>query len=137
LSTEATHHIGHGAFEQGNEIRGRERLQHVDARARKQCRIELEGRVLRRRTDEDECAVLDERQESVLLRLVEAVHFIEEQDRRPPAGASRGGCLLDSLADVLDARRHRRKRDEMRIAGARDEPGQRRLAAAGRSPQDH
>ena len=63
-----------------------ERLQHVHRGARQQRRVDLERRVLGGRADEGEQARLDVRQEGVLLRLVEAVHLVDEHDRaRGPA----------------------------------------------------
>ena len=44
---------------------------------------------------------------------------------------------LDDLADVLHARVHRAHRLERLVGRARDEPGDRRLAGAGRAPEDH
>ena len=72
------------ALEHGADVLGRERTQDVDTRAGQERVIDLEGRVLGRRADEAQRAVLDEGQERVLLRLVEAVHLVEEQDRWAP-----------------------------------------------------
>ncbi len=69
------------ALEHDADILGRERAQDVDARAGQERAVDLEGRVLGRRTDEAERAVFDEGQERVLLRLVEAVDLVEKQDR--------------------------------------------------------
>jgi hypothetical protein len=44
---------------------------------------------------------------------------------------------LHRLANVLDAREHGGERDELRMKRIRHEPRERRLADAGRSPQDH
>ena len=46
-------------------------------------RIELEGRVLSRRANEDDGAVFHMRQEAILLRSVETVDLIHEQQRAP------------------------------------------------------
>ena len=45
--------------------------------------------------------------------------------------------LLDGGAHVLDAGHHGRQRDELGIAGARDQARERGLAGARRAPQDH
>jgi hypothetical protein len=134
---EAALGVAERAFDQAGQVRGGERLQQVDARPRKQCGVEFERRVLGGRADEHQRAVLDEWQERVLLRLVEAMHFVEEQHRRRAALAPRRARLFDGLANVLDAGNDRRQRDEMRFAGLCREPRERRLAAAGRAPQDH
>ena len=55
-------------------------LQHEDLRARQQRRVDLERRVLGGRADQHDVAGLDARQEGVLLRLVEAVDLVDEDD---------------------------------------------------------
>ena len=124
------------AFEQRGEILDRERPQHVHAGARQQRAHHLERRVLGGRADEGERAVLEVRQEGVLLRLVEAVHLVQEQQRRPPVRRARGARRLDRRADVLDAGHDGRQRDELRVGGGRDQARERRLAGARRSPED-
>ena len=69
----------------------RQRLQPEHAQARQQRRVDLEIGVLGGRADQRDRAVLDLRQQRVLLRLVEAVDLVEEQHRRPAA-------LVDPLA---------------------------------------
>ena len=66
---------------------------------------EREERVLGGRADEDEQAVLDVREQRVLLGAVEAVHLVEEQDRALAVLAEAGPGPLDDLAHVLHARR--------------------------------
>src|SRR5262249_50406139 len=44
---------------------------------------------------------------------------------------------LDRFANVLDAREHRRERDELRVEDLRHQARERRLAASRRPPQDH
>ncbi len=51
-----------------------------DAGARQQRRVQFERRVFGGGTDKGDGAVFDVRQESVLLALIEAVHFVDEQD---------------------------------------------------------
>ena len=70
-------------LEQPRELRVGKRLQHVDRRAREQRAVHFERRILGRRADERDQPLLDEREECVLLRLVEAMNFIDEQDRVP------------------------------------------------------
>ena len=82
-------------------------------------------------------AALDERQERVLLRLVEAMHFVDEQDRCAAVLLARELGARDRVANVLDAGEHRRDRDEVRVERIRHQPRERRLAHARRSPQDH
>ena len=76
----------------------RQRAQHVDARPRQQRAVDLERRVLGGRADEAHRAVLDVRQERVLLRLVEAVHLVEEQHRLAAALALAATCACSTAA---------------------------------------
>ena len=65
-----------------------ERLQDEHLRAREQRRVDLERRVLGGGADEDEVAGLDAGQEGVLLRLVEAVDLVDEEDRAAARAAA-------------------------------------------------
>ncbi len=124
------------ALQQRGQVVVLQRLQHMHGGARQQRRVDLEGRVLGGRADEGEQPRLDMRQEGVLLRLVEAVHLVDEDDGRA-AGAARGLGALDRLADVLDTGEHGRQHDEIGIHRSGHQPCQRGLAHARRAPQDH
>ena len=82
-------------------------LEHVDARPRQQRIVHLEGGIFRGRADENQGAVLDVRQEGVLLGLVEAMHLVEEQ--HGVARAPQAFRLLHDGANVLDAGQHGRQ----------------------------
>ena len=69
----------------------------VDLRSREQRRVDLEVGVLGGRADQRHQALLDGGKERVLLRLVEAMDLVEEEDRR----------LVRSPAALLGARDHR------------------------------
>jgi len=114
-----------------------QRFEHVHRGAREQRTHHLERRVLGGGADEHEQTRFHVRQEGVLLRLVEAVHFIDEHHRGPPAGRQRGLRALHRLADVLDPAQHRRDGDEGQPEGIGHQSGQRGLADTRRPPQDH
>ena len=82
------------------------------AGARQQRIVEFERRVLGGRTDKSDRAVLDKRQEGILLRFIEPVHFVEKQYRRSPG---LGAGLRHRGANILDAGHHRRQSDELGI----------------------
>src|SRR5439155_17366560 len=63
------------------ELLVRERDELVDLAARKQGRVDLEIRVLRRRADQRDRSLLDRREERILLCLVEPVDLVQEEDR--------------------------------------------------------
>src|SRR5699024_6412504 len=96
-----------------------------------------EVRVLRGRGDERDPAVLDAGQQGVLLGLREAVDLVDEQYGLAADGPQPGARLIDHLADVLDAGEHGGDLDELAVAGLGDDVGERGLAGAGRTPQDH
>jgi hypothetical protein len=75
-------------------------------------------------------------QKRILLALVEAMHLVDE-DHRAAALRARRLRPLDRIADVLDAAENRRHGDELGIKGVGHEAGQRRLADARRTPEDH
>src|SRR5688500_12410373 len=73
-----------------------EAFEDEDLGAGEQRAVELEARVLRRGADQDHRAVLDVRQEAVLLGPVEAMDLVDEQQRALADGApllSRGEYL--------------------------------------------
>jgi hypothetical protein len=71
-------------------------LELVDRAAGKQRRVDLEVRVLRRGSDQRDEAVFDGMQDRVLLRLVEAVDLVDEEDRPSTVSAE---ALLGPLED--------------------------------------
>ena len=90
-----------GTVKQGAHLRLIERLQHIDRSTREQGGIDLERRIFGRRADEGQQARFDEGQEAVLLRLIEAVDFVDEENRPPPLPAPHFG-LGYRLAHFLD-----------------------------------
>ena len=79
--------VGQRAADDGPDLVVGQRLEPPDAHPRQERGVDLEVRVLGRRADERDRAVLDVRQEGVLLGLVEAVDLVEEEE----ASASRAG----------------------------------------------
>jgi hypothetical protein len=77
-----------------------QRLELEDAAAADEGLVDLEVGVLGGRADEDNGAVLDPRQQRVLLRLVEAVDLVHEEDGALAELAAALLRLRDGLADV-------------------------------------
>ena len=106
----------------------RERLEAEHLAAREERRVHRERRVLGRRADEGDRPVLDVRQERVLLRLVEAVDLVDEDDRALPVVAraaprasatiSRSSATLPSTALNGTKRGLRLRRDDARRASS-------------------
>ncbi len=80
-SRQAAFVILQGPAEQGGDLLLVERVQDHRLAAGEQRGVDLEGGVLGRRADQGDGAVLDGRQEGVLLALVEAVDLVDEQER--------------------------------------------------------
>ena len=125
-----------GAAEQRFEIVVAEPAQHQHLGARQQRADQLEGRVLGRGSDEDHGAVLDDRQECVLLGAVEAVDLVDKE-QGAAADLAALARRLEHLAQVGDAGKDSRQRLEFEIGAVRQQACDRGLAAAGRPPQDH
>ena len=136
LVAQAALFVGHGALQQAEDLVAGERLQRVHARAREQGSDHLEGRIFRGRADQDDVAGFDVRQKGVLLRLVEAVHLVHEDDGAASGAAGVLGGGHDVL-DFADAAQHGAEGHEFGMRAARDQARQRGLAAARRSPENH
>ena len=118
-------------------LSGLERLQPEEGGAGAQRRVHLEERVLGGGADQHQHALLDAREQRVLLGLVEPVDLVEEQDRAPALLAETAAGLLDHLAHVLDGGVDRAELLEGLAGGVGDEARQGGLPGAGRAPEDH
>ena len=90
------------------QVVGLERLEPEQRRPREQRTREREERVLGGRADEHEQSFLDVREERVLLRAVEPMDLVEEEDRaaaraRPFARAARSATSRTSLTPAVTA----------------------------------
>ena len=80
---------------------------------------------------------LDVGEEGILLRLVEAVDLVHEQDGALPRPGRAAPRLADDGPDLLDPGRHGGEGDEGGADMPGDERGERGLAGARRPPEDH
>lgn len=113
---------------------GREGLQLEDERTARERRVDEHRRIVRGGADEDDRAVLDVREQDILLGLVEAVDLVDEEDRA--GSAEFGARAVADLADLRDVRDDARTAHEVPARRLRDDLGERRLAAAGWTEQD-
>ena len=127
--------IGCRAHDYLYQVFGLELFEDVHPRAGQEWRYHLEGRVLGRSADERDSAVLDVGEKRVLLRLVEAVYLVDEEDCTGIVELAPVACLGDYLAKLGHSRGHRAELDELALRGSRDYARQRRLAGAGRAPE--
>ena len=75
-------------------------------------------------------------QKGILLRFVEAMNLVDEDDGARAVLAGAVGIAHD-LLDFLDAGEHGGKLDEVGLGDAGDDLGERGLAGPGRAPEDH
>src|ERR1700688_2623720 len=134
--TEAAFFIDERASKKYNNLIFGQWLQHIDAAAREQGGVDFEGRVFCRRSDQADAAFFDMRQKGVLLRLVEAVNFVDEDDGARAVLAGAGGVAYYPL-DFLDAREHSRKFDKVSLCDAGNNFGESSFACTRRAPEDH
>jgi hypothetical protein len=111
-------------------------VQHQHLRTGEKRGIELERRVLRRRAHHRHRPVLHDRQEAVLLGPVEAVDLIHEKQRPLPRLAARPGGV-EHFLEVRHTAEDRRHGLEMEPHPVCQQPGDGRLARAGRPPEDN
>ena len=93
-------------------------------------------RILRRGADQRHEARLDDREQRVLLRLVEAVDLVDEQHGAATLGAQALSRAADHGLHVRLARRDRGELFEVGLRARRDDARERRLAGAGRAEED-
>ncbi|MNM87689.1 hypothetical protein D3C81_998780 [compost metagenome] len=108
----------------------------MHAATRQQGRVQFEGRVFGGRTDKDDRAALDVRQEGILLRLVEAVYFVHEQHRATAVGETLCGGG-QHLAHFRQAGEHGGNGLELGVGVLRQQQRKRGFATTRRPPQDH
>jgi hypothetical protein len=137
LVAQATSFVGQRVEEERTQVVGGEGLEPEQGGPGQERPGQREERVLRGRPDQDEQAVFHVREQRVLLGPAEPVHLVEEQDGAPALLAETGPSALGHLADVLHAGGDRRERLERLARRTGDEPGDRGLARARRSPQHH
>ena len=113
-----------------------QRFEYEHPASRQQRARQLEAGILGRRADQGDDAVLDPGQERILLRLVEPVDLVAEEDRALP-------LILQPLSASLIISRTRatpsvtaEKRLEVPLGVVGDDLGEGGLARAGRAPED-
>ena len=77
------------------------------------------------------------RQKSVLLRAIEAMHFVDEHDGAPAVVAARLRAFDHHFLDFLDAGEHGAEGNEFGARALGDDSRESGFAAAGRSPEKH
>ncbi|MDA0139842.1 hypothetical protein OJ962_20235 [Solirubrobacter sp. CPCC 204708] len=132
-AAEAALGIGERALDDLAQVVVRQRRERIDLQPRPQRADDLVPRMLGGGAQQRDGAVLDVRQQRVLLGLRPARDLVDEQDRHLSHGTAlrRAG---DDLAQIGDPVRHRVQRLERGRALPRDRLGDRRLPAPWRAP---
>jgi len=120
-------------------VQGRliEAFEHIDTRPRQQCVVQLKGRVFSGGTDKNQGAIFDIGQKCILLRLVEAMHFVNKQDGAAPVLARLLLGNFDRLTDLLDPGQYRRNGFKVCIRDFCQQPRQGGFTHARRPPENH
>ena len=106
--------LGLGAGHQLRQIGRPETFQDQHLRPAQKRRVQLERRVLRGGTDQHNGAVLHMRQKPVLLGFVEAVNFVDEQQRPLPCGPAQARRLED-FSEIGNPRENSADLNELQI----------------------
>ena len=122
-------------LEQQDDLFFGQRLENVNPAAGEQRRYDLEGGIFRGRADQADVALLHVRQESILLRLIEAVNLVDENDGAR-AVLPRPLGVGHHLLDFLDPSEDGGELDELRLGHVRDDLRQRGFARARRAPEN-
>ncbi len=125
--------VGDGTSDDARQIVVGQRLHLEDAAAADQSFVDLEIRILGRRADERHRTILDVRKQRVLLRFVEAVHLVDEQNRPLSVQPEPIVGTVDGSADVFDAREDGVEREEVFGRTPGDDASERRLPRSRRT----
>ena len=128
--------VGQRPADERPDVLPRQRLEGEDLAAREQRRVDREERVLRRRADQDDDPFFHVRQQHVLLCAVEAVDFVEEEDRPLAEVFEVLAGLGQDFADFLDAGGDRVHRLEAALGVVGDDVRERGLSGPRRAVED-
>ena len=136
IFAEAALVIGQRAVDQLLQLLDPQRLELENLRARNQRAVDIEEWIVGRRADQAQISALDIGQQNVLLRFVEVMNFVDEQNRflagrSKPVGG--GGHDFPHLRDVAF---HSAEPLEFRAGHVGDDMGEGGFAGAGRAGED-
>jgi hypothetical protein len=123
--------------EDNAQVVGFERFQGEDGDPGEERGVDLEGGILGGRADQHDQPGLHVGEEGVLLRLVEAVDLVHEQEGRGALALPARASALDHLAHFLDSAQDGREGLEGHAGVLGQQAGQGGLAAPRGAPEDH
>ena len=100
-------------------------------------RIDFKKRIFRRGANQNQTPVLDVRQKEILLRLVEAVNFVDKKNRAAAVQSQLVGGVPDNIAQFPDAGKRRVDFDETGGSRVSDNFRQRSFTRARRAEKNH
>src|SRR6476646_8547566 len=122
--------IGERAVDQLFELLNAERFKSKDLRARDERAVHIKERIVSGRANQAEASSFDIGQKNVLLRFVEMMDLIDEQDRLLSGGAEAIRRRSDDAAHLGNVALHAADSNEFRVRHLRNDPGQGGLTAA-------
>ncbi len=136
MSAEPALAIGERATQEAEHVVEVERAELEDLAAADERRDEREEGIGRRGGDEADDARLNIRQQHVLLGFVEAVQFVDEENRAVAAGFQFATSVVENITKILHAGRGRVEGTEAPAGVGCDQLGERRLAGSGGTVED-
>ncbi len=130
---EAAFCVGESAVDQFFEMFDLERFELKNLRAGDERTVDVEERIVSRGADEAEVSAFDVGQEDILLRLVEVVDLVHEENRSLPGSANAIGGSSDDAAHVGNVAFHAAEALEFCLRERGDDLRERGLASAGRA----
>ncbi len=121
-----------GSLHDLSQFVARERLEGEHLTATEKCSVDREEWVFRGGSNEDDDAFFDVGQEGILLSLIEAVDFIEKEERALPGRFEPFAGSFEDRSEFPDAAADGAELFESGLRFGGQEPGECRLAAAGR-----
>ena len=114
----------------------RQRLELENLRARDERAVDVEERIVSRRADQPQISAFDIGQQDVLLRFVEVMNLIDEEDRLLSRSADAVGRRGHHFAHLGDVAFHAAQPFELRLRHLRDDLRQRRFARSRRAGEN-
>src|SRR6266571_5036688 len=136
FAAEAVFFIAKGAAEKFDDLGRGERIEDIDLGAGEERRDDFKRGILRSCADENDVTGLDMGKKGILLRFVEAVNFVDEDD----GAVARADLVLGrghDFLDFLDARKDGAEWQEIGTREPRDEARKGGFSTTGRAPEKH
>jgi hypothetical protein len=136
VAREAAFRVGERAPHHRGDLLVGEWLEAIDAKPGQERRVHLEVGVLGGGAGECDRALLDVRQQRVLLGFIEAMDLVDEEDRSLAVENEPVASLGYQRSNLGNAAHNRRDGYEARSSGIGKDPCQARLATPRRSPEE-